>query len=162
MKKLYIIRHAKSSWKDLELDDFDRPLNKRGKLNAPFMGKKLKKKRVHPDIVIASPALRSRLTAEVIAKKVKYFKDIVYDEELYESSATMLCEALVKIEDKNNIAFLVGHSTGINLFVENYIDFQDNIPTCGVVEIEFNCKSWKDISEQNAKLISFDYPKKEL
>ena len=75
MKKLYIIRHAKSSWKDSTLGDFERPLNKRGKLNAPLMGKRLKKKKVCPDIIISSPAIRAKRTAEIIAKKVKYNKE---------------------------------------------------------------------------------------
>ncbi len=162
MKKVYIIRHAKSSWKDTTLDDFDRPLNKRGRRDAPFMGKKLKKQNIVPDIILASPALRSKITAEVIAKKVKYFKDIVFDKSLYESSVSELYSALIKIDDENSIAFLFGHNTGINMFVETFVGLYENIPTCGVVEIEFDCDSWKDITKQNAKLVSFDYPKKGL
>ena len=66
MKKLCIIRHAKSSWKDFLLDDFDRPLNKRGKLNAPFMGSRLKKRNILPDIIVSSPALRAKTTKSFI------------------------------------------------------------------------------------------------
>ena len=160
MKKLYLIRHAKSSWRDKTLDDFDRPLNKRGELNAPFMGEKLKKKKVVPDIIISSPALRSKITAQIIAKKVKYSKKIVFNEALYESSVSELYNTLIKVDDENSTLFLVGHNTGINIFVENYVSLYDNVPTCGIVEIEFDCKSWKDISTKNAKLVSFDYPKK--
>jgi len=161
MKKLYIIRHAKSSWKDLELDDFDRPLNKRGKLNAPFMGEKLKNKKVHPDIILSSPALRTKTTAEIIAKKVKYTKKIVFNEYIYESTPSTLNMILTMIDDKNNIAFLLGHNPEINMLAENYVDFYENIVTCGVVEIEFDCKKWVHISKNNARLISFDYPKKD-
>ena len=162
MKKVYIIRHAKSSWKDMSLDDFDRPLNKRGKRDAPFMGKKLKEQNIVPDIILASPALRSKKTAEKIARKVKYSKQIIYDKSLYESSVSELYIALTKINDENSIAFLFGHNTGINMFVESFVGLYDNVPTCGIVEVEFDCKSWKDISRQNAKLVSFDYPKKGL
>jgi len=161
MKKLYIIRHAKSSWKDVWLNDFERPLNKRGKLNAPFMGSVLKKQNVMPDIIISSPALRAKTTAKIIAKKVKYSKKIVFNEDVYESSPSILHKILTKIDDKNSIVFLFGHNPELNMLAENYVDFDENIVTCGVVEIEFNCKKWTDIGKENAKLISFDYPKKD-
>ena len=70
MKKLYLIRHAKSSWKDITLDDFDRPLNKRGKTDAPFMAQKLKDKNIYPDIIISSPAKRAKSTAKAFKKNL--------------------------------------------------------------------------------------------
>ncbi|MFA6138323.1 MAG: histidine phosphatase family protein [Sulfurimonas sp.] len=160
MKKLYIIRHAKSSWKEISLDDFERPLNKRGKADAPFMGSKLKEKRVMPDLILSSPALRAKTTAEIIAKKVEFKKEIVFDENIYEASATTLHKILTKIADKKNVAFVFGHNPSLNELAEKYINFDENIPTCGVVEIEFDCDSWADISAENARLVSFDYPKK--
>ena len=72
MKKLFLIRHAKSSWEDFNLDDFDRPLNNRGEKDAPFMGKLLKKKKPKPDLIISSPALRTKLTAQIMAKEIGY------------------------------------------------------------------------------------------
>lgn len=161
MKKLYIIRHAKSSWKDLYLDDFERPLNKRGKQNAPFMGDKLKDKNIVPDIIISSPALRAKTTAKIIAKKVKYNKKILFNDNVYESSPIILHKILIKIDDKNSIVFLFGHNPELNMLAEDYVKFDENIVTCGVVEIEFDCDKWTEISAENAKLISFDYPKKD-
>ena len=161
MKKLHIIRHAKSSWNDLSLDDFNRPLNKRGKENAPFMGAKLKKKKIVPDMIISSPALRAKATAELIAKKIKYSKKIIFKNDMYDSSARELHKMLTNIDDKNDIVFLVGHNPDINMLAEKYVNFNENIVTCGIVEIEFDCKKWKDIRRKNAKFISFDYPKKE-
>ena len=158
-KKLFIIRHAKSSWRDLTLDDFDRTLNKRGKSDAPMMGKRLKEKNILPDLIISSSAKRTELTAKKIAKNVKYKKEIVYTKELYESSISAMCNILTKIDDENNIVFLVGHNTGINAYVQEYINLQENVPTSGVVEIEFDCDKWSEISTTNAKLLSFDYPK---
>ncbi|MCF6310176.1 MAG: histidine phosphatase family protein [Sulfurimonas sp.] len=160
MKKLYIIRHAKSSWKDMELDDYNRPLNKRGKANAPFMGSILKKQKVQPDIIISSPVLRAKTTAKIIAKEVKYSKKIVFRDDMYESSPSRLHKILTKIDDKHSIAFLFGHNPELNMLAENYVDFDENIVTCGVVEIEFDCNKWIDISAKNATLVSFDYPKK--
>jgi len=159
-KKLYIIRHAKSSWNDEMLNDFDRPLNKRGKLNAPFMGKRLKANGIMPDIILSSPALRAKTTAEMIAKEINYAKNIVFDKEIYESSASALHEILTKVDDKYSTLFLVGHNPALNMLTENYVNFSQNIPTSGVVEIEFDCDKWTDINAENAKLISFDYPKK--
>jgi phosphohistidine phosphatase len=161
-KKLFIIRHAKSSWKDLTLDDFDRPLNNRGKNDAPKMGKRLKNRNILPDLIISSSAKRTISTAKIIAKKVKYKKDIFFTKELYESSVKAMYNILIEISDDNNTVFLVGHNTGINGFVHDYIDLNENVPTCGVVEIEFNCEKWCEISIDNAKLISFDYPKRKI
>lgn len=160
MKKLYIIRHAKSSWRDEVLNDFDRPLNKRGKQNAPFMGKRLKENGIMPDIIVSSPALRAKTTAKMIAKEIKYAKDILFNQDIYESSPSTLHKILTKIDDKCGILFLVGHNPSLNMLAEYYVDFSQNIPTSGVVEIEFDCDKWADISSKNAKFISFDYPKK--
>ena len=160
MKKLYVIRHAKSSWKDFSLDDFDRPLNKRGKLNAPFMGALLKKKKVKPDLILSSPALRAKTTAEVIAKELECVKKIVYDEEIYEASAETLHKILIKIDDKHGIVFLFGHNPGLNDLAWKYVAFDKNIPTCGVVEVAFDTQKWSDIDSSNTELMAFEYPKK--
>ncbi len=159
MKKVYIIRHAKSSWSDNSLSDFDRPLNKRGKANAPLMGKRLKKRKVTPDIIISSPAKRAKMTAKLIAKKVKYSKNIIYNQNIYNANFGVLSKILKKVDDENSILFLIGHNPELNMLVQEYVDFDENIVTCGIVEIEFDCDRWQDISSSNAKLISFDYPK---
>ena len=160
MKTLYIIRHAKSSWNDSALSDFDRPLNKRGEYDAPLMGQILKEKGVHPDVIISSPALRAKTTAEVIAKGIGFTKSIVYNDDIYESSSIALLRVLGRVKDKHNVAFLVSHNPGINMLVDNLVGLDENIPTCGVVEIEFDCKKWSEISSINSTLISFDYPKR--
>lgn len=159
MKKLYIIRHAKSSWSDAELNDFERPLNKRGKLNAPMMGERLKEKGVMADIIISSPAKRAKSTAEMIAKEIGYEKKVLFDENIYESSVDELRKILTALDDKNSTVFLVGHNPELNMLVDYYVKFYENIPTCGVVKIEFECDKWANIEPKNAKLISFDYPK---
>lgn len=146
----------------MTLDDFDRPLNKRGELNAPFMGSKLKKKKVMPDIILSSPAKRAKTTAKIIAKEVGFSKKIVFREDLYETDPISLHKIVKKVDDKNSIVFLFGHNPELNMLAENYVDFEENIVTCGVVKIEFDCDKWKKIDRKNAKLISFDYPKKGL
>ena len=160
-KRLFIIRHAKSSWKDTSISDFNRPLNKRGQENAPMMGERLKKRGIKPDIILSSPALRAKTTAEIIAKKVNYKKEIVLNEDIYASMDMILHKIIKKTDDKNETLFIFGHNPDLEMLVEKYVSFHEDLVTCGVVEIEFDCKSWKDISRKNAKLISYDYPKKE-
>lgn len=160
MKKLYIIRHAKSSWKDESLSDFNRPLNKRGKKDAPLMGNRLRDKNIIPDIIISSPALRAKTTAEIIAKLVHYNQEIIFDERVYEATPAELHAIVTGVDDKNSVLFLVGHNPGLNMLAEAYVEFDENIVTCGIVEIAFDCNRWADISADNARLISFDYPKK--
>jgi phosphohistidine phosphatase len=160
MKKLFIVRHAKSSWKDMSLDDFDRPLNKRGRKNAPFMGKLLKDKGICPDIILSSPANRAKTTAQIMSKELEYEKEILFDEEIYESTPTLLDKKIKKIGDEVNMAFIFGHNPELNALAEGYVGISENIVTCGIVEIDFDCESWSDIDAQNAKLISYEYPKK--
>ncbi len=161
MKKLYLIRHAKSSWKNLTLEDFDRPLSKRGKKNAPFMGNLLKQLEIKPDLIICSPAYRTRVTAELIALEINYEKHkIEYYENLYEASLEDIEESIKYLEDKYEIVFLVGHNPSLNQFSEKFGSFKDNIPTCGIIELNFNCQNWQNISSKNCHLISFEFPKK--
>ncbi|ADN08708.1 SixA phosphatase family protein [Sulfurimonas autotrophica] len=160
MKTLYIIRHAKSSWKDLNLDDFERPLNKRGKNDAPQMSKRLKQQGIYPDIILSSPAKRAKQTAKAIAKEISYDEKIRYIEDIYEASPNTLENILHSLDDKYETVFLIGHNPGLNMLVEKYVDFEENIPTGGVVSIKFDTKEWKNISRKYAELLWFDYPKK--
>lgn len=160
MKKLFILRHAKSSWKDITLDDFDRPLNKRGKRDAPFMGKLLKERGVTPDIIYSSPARRAKETAHIIAEEIEYTDEIHFDPKIYESNVNTFINIIKSIDDTNESAFVFGHNPSLNMFVEDFCDFYENIPTTGIVELEFSCESWKEISVSNCKLLGFDFPKK--
>ena len=162
MKKLFVVRHAKSSWSNPDLDDIDRPLNKRGKRNAPEMGKRLAQRGVKPDILISSPAKRAYATAKRIASELAYPRDkIARDSRLYLSSVGNMLSVIR--ETPNDVATLMifGHNPGITELV-NRLTGSDiyNIPTCGTAEIAFDVSSWKDVSEGNGELVDFDYPKK--
>lgn len=160
MKKLFLIRHAKSDWSNKSLDDFDRPLNKRGKKNASLMGKLLRDKHIHPDLIISSPAYRARTTTKKIAKKINYQNDIMYNENLYEASLKTILEIVSFIEDENDEVFVISHNPGLNMLAFYLIDFNNNLPTCGILEINFECDSWREVKKNNAKFVSFEYPKK--
>ncbi|MBW2407608.1 MAG: histidine phosphatase family protein [Deltaproteobacteria bacterium] len=162
MKTLYLVRHAKSSWKYPKLDDFERPLNKRGRKNAPFMGRILKKLKVAPDLVISSPANRAAMTARMIASMINYpLEKIRYSESIYEFSEDALISVIKQINDRVNKAMIVGHNPATN-GLANYIGDQPigNIPTSGVCCLELDISSWANISERCGKLKFFEFPKK--
>jgi phosphohistidine phosphatase len=162
MKTLYLVRHAKSSWKYPNLDDFERPLNKRGCKNAPFMGRILKKLKVAPDLIMSSPANRAAMTARIIAAKINYpLEKIRYSEAIYEFSEDALIHVIKQIDDGVNKAMVVGHNPATN-GVANYIADRpvSNIPTCGVFCVELDISSWTKISEHCGKLKFFEFPKK--
>jgi len=160
MKKLFLIRHAKSYWKDESIVDFDRPLNKRGKRNIPLMASILKKRGVMPDCILSSPALRAKNTAKFMAKGIGFTKPILYNKNLYEATKEEIHSAIVSMDDSCEVLFLVAHNPGLNDLATHYVDFRENIVTCGIVEIAFDCESWKDIGQKVAKMLSFDFPKK--
>lgn len=162
MKKLFIVRHAKSSWDFSELDDYDRPLNKRGKKNAPEMGKRLANRHIKPDILITSPAKRAAATARRIAEEISFpIKDIQKQPLLYFSSISKMISVLNDVNDDIGTLMIFGHNPGLT-DLTNILSGSDiyNIPTCGIAEIDFNVSSWNEIGKDTGKLVSFDYPKK--
>ncbi|MGD9043325.1 MAG: histidine phosphatase family protein [Desulfobacterales bacterium] len=162
MKTLYLVRHAKSSWKYPRLDDFERPLNKRGRKNAPFMGSILKKLKVAPDIIISSPANRAATTARIIADTIDYpLEKIRYEETIYATSEYDLLQVLQQLDDAVSQAMLVSHNPAITDLANSIGDTAiSNIPTSGVCCINLDISSWAKIGDQHGKLKFFDFPKK--
>lgn len=161
MKTLYLIRHAKSSWDDADLNDFERPLNERGEKDAPRMGNRLKERSVAPDAIYSSPALRTLTTAIVIAENLGYPADeIQTDRRLYNAGEETLLEFLHKVPDKNSCVMIVCHNPGITDLANDLLHGTiENVPTAGVVAAELNINSWKAAKHGCGKLIFFDYPK---
>lgn len=163
MKTLCLVRHAKSSWKYPNLDDFERPLNKRGHKNAPFMGRILKKLKVAPDLIISSAANRAAMTARIIAAALDYpLENIRFSEAIYEFGEKALVNVVKQIDDAVNQAMVVGHNPAIN-GLANFIGDQpiSNIPTCGVFCVELDISAWANINAHCGKLKFFEYPKKQ-
>ena len=160
MKKLIIIRHAKSDWKDNSLDDYDRPLNKRGLNDAVVMGKLLHKNGLKPDLIMSSPALRAMKTAELISKEVEY-KNVIYPNQyIYEAYVNTLQDIVSFINDDYDTVFLVGHNPGVSALAYMLSELKESISTCATIEINFDCKSWMEVSKENSTLISYTSPKK--
>ena len=163
MKTIILVRHAKSSWKNASLDDFDRPLNKRGKMNAPFMGKKLQERRIMPDLILSSPAKRARKTAVAVAKAIGYpKKKIIFDEKIYHASAWYLFEMVRNLDDDYETIMLFGHNPGFNDFADMLLKKNQvyNIVTTGVYCIKFNVDQWKNMREGQGESVFYDYPKR--
>ena len=164
MKTLYLVRHAKSSWKYPNLDDFERPLNKRGRKSAPFMGTILKKLKVAPDLIVSSPANRAAMTARIIADKISYpLEKICFSESIYEFSANALIDVIKHLDNAVNKAMLVGHNPALTELA-NYIGDEaiSNIPTAGVFCAELDISSWAKIGNRYGKLTFFEFPKKQV
>jgi phosphohistidine phosphatase len=154
-KRVYIIRHAKSSWRDLQCGDFDRPLNKRGERDAPMMAHRLFKLGIHPDIILSSPAKRAKTTA-------KYFADtlgakILLDESIYEASPLKLKQLIQTALESYDTVMLIGHNPSLTLLCNTLCDESiENIPTAGIVGLGFTSSNIDGMG----KLLLFDYPKK--
>jgi phosphohistidine phosphatase len=162
MKRLFIVRHAKSSWDDASLDDFQRPLNKRGKRDAPAMGKRLADRVGRPDLMLSSPAVRAKKTVEAIADAVGYPLELVeWNEGIYEAASGDLIRILRKIDPSVEIAMVFGHNPTLTV-VANELSGSSiaNIPTCGVVELGLTVADWADLARGTATLVDFDYPKR--
>ena len=163
MKTIILVRHAKSSWKNASLDDFDRPLNKRGKMNAPFMGEKLQERRIMPNLILSSPAKRARKTAVAVAKAIGYpKKKIIFDEKIYHASAWYLFEMVRNLDDDYETIMLFGHNPGFNDFADMLLKKNQvyNIVTTGVYCIKFNVDQWKNMREGQGESVFYDYPKR--
>lgn len=159
MKKLYIVRHAQKEEENVQQDDYDRPLSQQGLDEAKSMAQKIASKKIRPDLIVSSPAVRTRQTAEVFAKEVNYLKTIMYNEVLYMAYLNELIETITYTFDTVDSMLLVGHNPSLTTLAISLVDFKEKIVPAGIVEIEFDCNSWIDISKENAKLISYEYPK---
>jgi len=161
MKTLFLIRHAKSSWGDTALPDKDRPLNDRGRRDAPKIGERLAKRDVKPDLILSSPAMRALKTAEIIAKKLDYRRrDIVVDDRLYAVEADNLLDVIHKLGDKLERVMLFGHNPELTELAHRLSSKITHMPTCAVAEFTFDAKSWSRIGKVKPAKVTLDYPKK--
>ncbi len=163
LKHLTLVRHAKSSWKDGELADQDRPLNKRGKRDAPVMGNRLAKSGYLPDLILSSPANRALTTAQVIAQAVGFDPDdIVVDERIYGAGVAGLIQLLQATDDRIERAMLFGHNPELTALVNRLARVTlDNLPTCGMAKLRFGLDSWAGLGSELAVEVDIDYPKRE-
>lgn len=161
MKTLLLVRHAKSSWGDFSLPDFDRPLNERGKHDAPMMAKRLLNKGVKLDLLVSSPAKRAKRTAQAFAEVLgKEKENILYEEELYMASAEQFFSVISRLDNSFNNIAIFSHNPGITSFA-NILQVAsiDEMPTCSILAISTPAQSWLDFRVSQKKFWFFDYPK---
>ena len=161
MKKVFIVRHAKSSWNDPKLSDIDRPLKGRGVKDALIVSNWLSQNHEIPDVLFSSPATRALHTAMIFARNLNFpFSSINIDEDLYMCRAEKLLQFIESTNDDFNSIMIFSHNPTITDFVNMY-EHQEisNVPTSGVVCFHFPIDSWKDIS-LDGELLFFDYPKR--
>jgi phosphohistidine phosphatase len=142
MKSILVLRHAKSSRKDPDLTDHDRPLNKRGKRDAPRIGRLLKKENLVPDIIISSTAMRARATAEVVAKASGYKGDITFNRSLYAAGPQAYIDALHDLSDDHVRALVIGHNPGLEELVEMLTGEIHLMPTCSLAYVKLRIGKW--------------------
>ncbi len=162
MKTLYLCRHAKSSWADLGMSDFDRPLNERGKRNAPHMAKVFKERGEPVDAIVSSPANRARTTAGFFAKALAIGPDrYAEDRAIYHAERSRLMQVVQGLPAAYDRVILFGHNPGFSDLLE-YLsgDGPRTMPTCGMARIDFALDDWELIGKHTGTLVWFDFPKR--
>jgi len=158
MKKLYLIRHAKSSWDNLLLEDIKRPLNARGKRDAPFMAKFMKKKINLPALIVSSPAKRALSTAKKFSKQMEI--KLNQDERLYFSGAHNIFKIISETPEKYESLLLFGHNPTITAMVNSFDgNSLANLPTAGIAEISLDIDSWNSFTPGEGNIQKVYFPK---
>jgi phosphohistidine phosphatase len=161
MKTLTILRHAKSSWDNPALADYDRPLNARGEKDAPMMAERIRLAGIRPSLILSSPAVRAWSTAREIAARISYpIEFLQRDKALFHASLDSLLDVLAAQDNGFNNILLVGHNPGLTDFANFLVPgVTDNLPTCGFVCVSCNSEDWDFRSVERFELQDYDYPK---
>ena len=161
-RRLTLLRHAKSSWDDDGLADRDRPLNQRGVRDAPLMGQRLKARGARPTLMVTSPAVRARQTAQIIAREIGYPQEFLQrEEELYLASPEQILAVLARQESSFRDVIVCGHNPGLTELANRLTGAGiDNVPTTGLVVLGLEVGSWSDLDGTRGELLLFDYPRR--
>ena len=146
MKRLIILRHAKSSWADTSLDDWQRPLNDRGRSDAPRVGEWLREHAIVPDLIVTSDAVRARRTAEAVAGTAGYSRDIVVTPSLYEASTSDILGVVNELPEEAHSAMLVGHNPGLESFIRALTGESCDVPTAALFVLDLDVNHWSEVA----------------
>ena len=159
MKTLLLLRHAKSSWDDASLRDFDRPLAARGKRDAPRIGKALAGRGPAPDLIVSSPAARARETIEAVIRSARISISPRFDEAIYGASSSELMSVIRRLPEESFRALLVGHNPGFEDTLSRLTGAQYQMPTAALACIEFQVEGWEDVGDGQGRLAWLVTPK---
>ncbi len=162
MKTLIVVRHAKSSWDSPGTDDHDRPLNDRGKKDAPDMAKRLRKRDLKIDLLLSSTAKRARTTAQYFAEEYAIGKkDILLEVKLYLAAPQTIYKVIAALPDTHKTVAIFSHNPGITDFVNTLGAVHvDDMPTCAVYAVTADTDKWVSFKTADKQFLFFDYPKK--
>ncbi len=162
MKKLLLLRHAKSSWKQPELHDHDRPLNKRGKHEAPLVGRYLKENDLLPDLILSSTARRARDTAQAVADESGFSGEVELYQDLYMSDAACYLDILRCLPEQPNRVLVVGHNPDLEELLTLLTDSAEHMTTAALAQVDLPISSWQELSEAtDGRLLNIWAPPKE-
>jgi len=160
MKTLLMLRHAKSSWKNSELADHDRPLNKRGKRDAPRMGELIVREALIPDLIISSSARRAKKTTQLLVEETGYAGEIIFERDLYAAWPEAYIETLSLIPDEFEAVMVVGHNPGLEDLLEILTGEVERMPTAALADVSLPIKHWRELSfETKGELVNIWRPK---
>ena len=160
MKTLLLLRHAKSSWKDGDLDDHDRPLNKRGKREAPRMGQLLRDEKLLPDLILCSSAKRCRKTAEHVIAASGYRGEMRVTGELYEADAGKLRLVLAGVPDEAAVVLLIAHNPGLEELLDSQVGVYTPLTTAALAQLELPIHHWWELNDKTrARLVNLWQPR---
>ena len=162
MRTLYLLRHAKSSWKDEKLRDFDRPLKGRGRKAAEQIGQVLAEEKLKAPFVISSPAARARETTELVLESAELKIKPRFEERIYEADVRTLLEVVQSIPDSSKTVIMVGHNPGFENLLNYLTGDSRHMPTCALAKIEFDVASWSEVSEEETGRLEMFVTPKEL
>ncbi len=159
MKTLLIMRHAKSSWDDAKMSDFERPLNERGLRTAPLMGEIINQKRLQPELILSSPAERAKQTAQFVRESAQIKSEIVFNEKIYEASVGRLLEVIGKQPESVESILLIGHNPGLEGLVKFTTGELHAMPTAALAIVDLQINKWSDITASKGDLRDLIRPK---
>jgi phosphohistidine phosphatase len=160
MKTLLVLRHAKSSWRETELADHDRPLNKRGKRDAPRMGELLRAEGLLPDLILTSSAKRALTTAELVAEASGYDGEIQESRDLYAAGPDEFIEALCALPNGFNSVLVVGHNPGLEELLEVLTEEAPAMPTAALAQVDLDIDDWAALDEEvRGRLVNLWLPR---
>jgi phosphohistidine phosphatase len=152
MKTLYLLRHAESSWDDSGLQDFERPLNGRGREAAPLVGRYMRRKDVRPDLLLSSPAERARQTATLVSEAAGLTAPLRHDERIYEADTARLLEVVSQVEEEAGAVLLVGHNPGMEGLLELLTGERRGMPTAALACVGLEVEKWGRVRERAGRL----------